>query len=133
MRIRTDEEAARSDVAALLADGRFADALVPAAVQAGRLGVSPRSLTFLAEIVRRGGAVFAARLQEPIPDHPHLVRPWLLAFANLPPGPASPPGLVSPPGPAVPSGAWEADVRLARWLDGVAMLVEARRGTVAFS
>jgi hypothetical protein len=104
MRFRPDEQAVHDDVAALLAAERFTDALVPAALQADRLGVDPRSLTFLAEIVRRGGAEYAAQLPEPLPTpaQSDLVRPWLL-----------------PP---------EADdERLARWLDGVATLIEARR------
>ena len=48
MRFRTDDEAITFDVAALLAAGRFTEALVPAALQADRLAVIPRSLTFLA-------------------------------------------------------------------------------------
>ncbi|MEV4280414.1 hypothetical protein [Actinoplanes xinjiangensis] len=141
MRIRTDAEAAHDDVAALLAEGRFADALVPAALQAGRLGVRPRSLTFLAEVVRRGGAAWAAALAEPLPDQDQtrLVRPWLLAATPpagtlpdngpLPTGPPSTtttgPDLPTPTGTGSPSGV--GDARLARWLDGVAVLIEARR------
>ena len=104
MRLRTDEEAVLADVPALLAAGRFADALVPAALQADRLEVIPRSLTFLAEIVRRGGVGYAAQLPEPLPtpEQTDLVRPWLR--------PAD-------------------DERLARWLDGVAAIIEARRLT----
>ena len=106
MRFRTDDEAITLDVAALLAAGRFTEALVPAALQADRLGVIPRSLTFLAEIVRRGGVAYAARLAEPLPtpEQIELVRPWLRQ-----------PGLD--------------DERLARWLDGVAAIIEARRLT----
>lgn len=93
-----------TDVTALLRVKRFTDALGPAAVQAGRLGVRPRSLTFLAEIVRRGGAPVAADLPEPLPgrEQSALVRPWLLT--------------------GVPDG------RLARWLDGVAVLLDAGSG-----
>ena len=103
MRIRPDAQAVRDDVVALLRAGRFTDALVPAALQAGRLGVLPRSVTFLAEIIRRGGAGYAAQLPEPLPapDQAALVRTWLLAEAG--------------------------DEQLARWLDGVAMILEARR------
>lgn len=109
MRIRTDADTIQDDVVALLNAGRFADALVPAALQAERLGVRPASLTFLAETVRRGGAAWAAGLPEPLPDQnqTHLVRPWLLAA--------------------------DSDLRLARWLDGVAVVIDARRGPVAFS
>jgi hypothetical protein len=103
MRIRPDEEAVRADVVALLGAGTFADALVPAALQADRLGVLPRSITFLAEIVRRGGAAYAAGLPEPLPapEQAALVRPWLLTSST--------------------------DERLARWLDGVAAVLETRR------
>ncbi|MEU4241797.1 hypothetical protein [Actinoplanes sp. NPDC026619] len=103
MRIRTDLEAVRDDVAALLAAGQFADALVPAALQADQRGVDPRSLTFLAEIVRRGGVAYAAQLPEPLPtpEQTALVQPWLQLEAD--------------------------SERLARWLDGVAALIEARQ------
>ncbi|MFI5895707.1 hypothetical protein ACIA5D_36990 [Actinoplanes sp. NPDC051513] len=103
MRIRPDDQAVHDDVAALLRAGRFSDALVPAALQADRLGVLPRSLTFLAEIVRRGGTAYAAELPEPLPtpEQSALVRPWLHPEAG--------------------------DERLARWLDGVAAVIEARR------
>jgi hypothetical protein len=106
MNLRTDDEAITFDVAALLAAGRFTEALVPAALQADRLDVIPRSLTFLAEIVRRGGVGYAARLAEPLPtlEQTELVRPWLEQSGT-------------------------ADERLARWLDGVATIIEARRLT----
>ncbi len=104
MRIRRDDEAVHADVPALLGEGAFTDALVPAALQADRLGVLPRSLTFLAEIVRRGGAGYAAELPEPLPapEQAALVRPWLLTTTA-------------------------ADEELARWLDGVAAVLETRR------
>ncbi|WP_433795263.1 hypothetical protein [Actinoplanes sp. CA-252034] len=144
MRIRTDEEAAHDDVAVLLAAGRFADALVPAALQAERLGVRPRSLTFLAGIVRRGGTAFAAGLPEPLPDQNQTlrVRPWLLAAAEAPvaddpPSPSAPgptlPSVAGPPSPSAPPSLPDADLRLARWLDGVAVLIEGRRAAAAFS
>ena len=106
MRFRTDDETVQYDVAALLAAGRLTEALVPAALQADRLEVIPRSLTFLAEIVRRGGVAYAAALPEPLPtvEQTALVRPWL-----------------EQPGAD--------DERLARWLDGVAAIIEARRLT----
>jgi hypothetical protein len=111
MHVRTDDEAIGFDVAALLAAGRFTEALVPAALQADRLGVIPRSLTFLAEIVRRGGVAYAAQLAEPLPtpEQTELVRPWLEQFGV--------------------GGLPKADERLARWLDGVATIIEARRLT----
>ncbi|GAA0558591.1 hypothetical protein GCM10010172_47020 [Paractinoplanes ferrugineus] len=102
MRFRTDEQALQDDVAALLAAGDFTDSLVPAALQADRLGVDPRSLAFLAEVVRRGGLDYAARLPEPLPtpEQTALVRPWLAIGAG--------------------------SDRLARWLDAVAAVLEAR-------
>ncbi|GAA2635186.1 hypothetical protein [Paractinoplanes durhamensis] len=103
MRFRTDAEAVYDDVAALLTAGRFNDALVPAALQADRFGVLPPSITFLAEIVRRGGIRYAAELPEPLPtpEQTILIRRWLLTSND--------------------------DDRMARWLDGVAALIEARR------
>ena len=108
MHLRTDDEAITFDVAALLAAGRYTEALVPAALQADRLDVIPRSLTFLAEIVRRGGVAYAAGLAEPLPtpEQTSLVRPWL-----------------EQPHPD--------EERLARWLDGVAAIIEARRLTTS--
>jgi hypothetical protein len=109
MRIRRDDEAVHADVPALLGEGAFTDSLVPAALQADRLGVLPRSLTFLAEIVRRGGAAYAAELPEPLPtpEQAALVRPWLLTAAA--------------------ATATTTDEELARWLDGVAAVLETRR------
>jgi hypothetical protein len=86
---RTDQELAALDVPALLRDGLaggtdshgelFGDATIAAAIAADRLGVQPRSLTFLAEIVRRGGVGYAAALPEPLPgaDRTALARSWL--------------------------------------------------------
>ncbi|MFC4069535.1 hypothetical protein [Actinoplanes subglobosus] len=130
MRIRTDADAIQDDVVELLNAGRFADALVPAALQAERAGADPRALTFLAELVRRGGAAFAAGQADPMPDQnqTHLVRPWLLAPTASP----TPPVLADAPGPLA-AGDAAVDARIARWLDGVAMLIEARRRLVAFS
>ena len=101
MQARPDSATMHDDVVALLNAGRTTDALVPAALQADRLGVQPRSLAFLAEIVRRGGTTYAAALPEPlpIPAQTALVRPWLIIEEE----------------------------RLSRWLNGVAALIEARR------
>ena len=87
--LRTDAELLAVDVAELVAAAlRSADparqlligAAAPAAVQAARAGVRPRSLRFLAEVVRRGGIDFAAGLREPTPapEQTELVRSWLV-------------------------------------------------------
>jgi hypothetical protein len=86
------------------------DAAVAAAVAADRLGVFPRSLTFLAEVARRGGREYAAGLADPLPtaEQAALARPWLDAAAE-----------------AAPSGVL--DEVFARWLEAVATVVHARR------
>ena len=49
--VRTDEQLLAIDIAAALVDGRqTAEAAVAAAIRADRIGVQPRSLTFLAEV-----------------------------------------------------------------------------------
>jgi hypothetical protein len=66
--------------------------------------VQPRSLTFLAEIIRRGGIAYAAALPQPLPtaEQSALIRPWLDAAVG-------------------PEDA------LARWLDAVAVALDGRR------
>jgi hypothetical protein len=103
--VQTDEDLLAIDIVSALAGGRYSGEIaVAAAVRADRLGVQPRSLTFLAEIVRRGGIPYAARLPEPLPtaDQSALIVPWLDASA----GPAD---------------------ALARWLDAVAVALDGRR------
>jgi hypothetical protein len=77
-------------------------AATPAALQAVRAGVQPRSMRFLAEIVRRGGIEVAAGLTEPMPTpgQTAVVGPWL----------------------AVAHGD---DEIFAGWLDAVAAIMEA--------
>ena len=110
-----EDQLAGVDVAALLADGLrgpgaarrvVGGCAVAAATQAGLAGVRPRSLSYLAEIVRRGGARYAARLPEPLPtpEQSALIRPWL----------------------TVAAGADGADEPFARWLEAVAAIVDAR-------
>jgi hypothetical protein len=85
--------------------GRFtADSTIAAAVRMHRLDAQPRSLTFLAEIVRCGGVAYAASLPEPLPtpEQSELVRGWLSAGVDR--------------GEA-----------FARWLDAVAVVLDARR------
>jgi hypothetical protein len=127
---RTDQKLADLDVAALLRDGLatasagtraeveagtraeaarselFADGRVAAAIAADRLAVRPRSLTFLAEVVRRGGIGYAAQLPEPLPgaERAGLARAWLAA--------------------AVGTGA---DEEFARWLEAVAVILGLRQ------
>jgi hypothetical protein len=116
----TDQELAGLDVAALLRDGLAAGAnsaraelngvgAIAAAIAADRLGVRPRSLTFLAEVVRRGGIGYAATLPEPLPgaECAALARAWLAAAA-------------------VGAGPDTHD-ELARWLDGVAVILGLRQ------
>jgi hypothetical protein len=120
-RVRTDDEMLAIDVAALIRDGLgqrggdeavalHGDAAVAAAIAVDRLGGQPRSLTFLAEVVRRGGRAYAAELPEPLPtpELAALAAPWLAAAAALP---ASP----------------ELDRSFAQWLESVAQLVALRR------
>jgi hypothetical protein len=112
---RTDRELAELDVPALLRDGLtggtesagelFGDGAIAAAIAADRLSVQPRSLTFLAEIVRRGGVGYAAELSEPLPgaDRTALARSWLVAVDA------------------------EHSDGFARWLDGVAVILGLRQ------
>jgi hypothetical protein len=114
---RTDDDLARMDVLTALRDGLgtsgpasrvlFGDGAIAAAITADRLGVLPRSLTFLAEIVRCGGVAYAADLQEalPTPAQAALAHSWLGAACDLP----------------------EVDEAGARWLEAVATILEARR------
>ncbi|QLI99871.1 hypothetical protein HZZ00_01995 [Streptomyces sp. NEAU-sy36] len=96
---RTDDEVlAETDVAVLLRHGLgqealratlFGDGAIAAAVALDRLGVLPRSLVFLAEIVRSGGLAYAAALPEPLPDPEaaRLVGEWLAGAAGTANGP----------------------------------------------
>ncbi len=140
---RTDQELSRLDVPALLRAGfggasgasgasgagrpggagdsaraeLFGDGAVAAAIAADRLGVLPRSLTFLAEIVRRGGIGYAATLPEPLPgaERTALARSWLAAVAESTAGVAT--AAVEP----------TADDEFARWLEAVAVILGVRQ------
>jgi hypothetical protein len=112
--VQTDEQLAAVDVAAAITEAlRSPDparqlvtgGAVPAAIQADQAGVQPRSLSYLAEIVRRGGAGYAVQLPAPLPtaEQSALVRPWLARAA-----------------------AGDADDAFARWLDAVAAIIAAR-------
>ncbi|GAA3726216.1 hypothetical protein GCM10022225_04060 [Plantactinospora mayteni] len=117
---RTDEDELRrvdvpAELVARLRVGRppGGDATVAAALAADRLGTQPRSLTFLAEVVRRGGTGFAGTLPEPLPtpEQAALAATWLAAANSVE---------VSDRGP-------NHDETVARWLENVALLVAARR------
>ncbi|MBF9133794.1 hypothetical protein I0C86_33395 [Plantactinospora sp. S1510] len=84
---------------------------VAGALAADRLGTRPRSLTFLAEVVRRGGTGYAVTLPEPLPtpEQTALAATWLEAVNSNP-----------AQGP-------EYDEAVARWLENVALVVAARR------
>ncbi len=117
---RTDDDLARMDVLAALRDGLgtvgsasralFGDGAIAAALAADRLGVRPRSLAFLAEIVRRGGVAFAAGIEAALPATAQaaLAHSWLDAACDLP----------------------EVDEVCARWLEAVATILDARRRAV---
>ncbi|GAA1528958.1 hypothetical protein GCM10009730_42720 [Streptomyces albidochromogenes] len=118
--VKTDDELARLDFATLLRFGLgersrmrtalFGDGAVGAAVVLGRAGVYPRAVAFLAEIVRSGGAAYAARLEEPVPgdDAGSTVRAWLEAGASV-------------------RRTGDDDDMLARWLSAVAEIMAVRR------
>jgi hypothetical protein len=114
----SDAELVDLDIGALLRDGLphdprvFADAAIAAAIALDSLDIAPRSLTFLAEIVRRGGVAFAAKLPEPLPtpESAELAKQWLQAASEV---------------------EWrdlfEGGNVMARWLDAVALVLNARR------
>ncbi|MGW2335083.1 hypothetical protein ACWCXS_14105 [Streptomyces sp. NPDC001685] len=116
---RTDDELAQQDIPSMLRFGLsfagpqrgalFGDGAVGAAVLLDRLGVQPRAVAFLAEVVRSGGARYAAELPEPVPGDAAvaLVRSWLQAAATTARG-------------------IDGDLETARWLDAVAELLGLR-------
>lgn len=113
-----DADLADLDIAALLREGLphdprvFAEGAIAAAIELDRLGVPPRSITFLAEILRRGGVDYGAKLQEPLPtpESAELAKAWLEAATEV---------------------EWRDNFEggniMARWFDAVALLVNARR------
>jgi hypothetical protein len=112
----TDDQMEALDIDTLVIDGirspaararLFGEGAVAAAIKTDRSGTEPRSLTFLAEIVRRGGIAYASRLPEPLvtPEQSALARDWLAAALR---GEAE-------------------DQTLARWLDAVAAILTMRR------
>ncbi|MER6303405.1 hypothetical protein ABT247_28120 [Kitasatospora sp. NPDC001539] len=86
----------------------FGDGAVAAAIVADRLGVLPRAVAFLGEVVRAGGTAFAAELPEPLPGPAAAAaRDWLAAAATV---------VQDPTG----------DQLVARWLDAVAAVLALR-------
>ncbi|MFF2045294.1 hypothetical protein ACFVVX_33255 [Kitasatospora sp. NPDC058170] len=86
----------------------FGDGAVAAAITADRLGVLPRALVFLGEVVRAGGTRYAAALPEPLPGPAAPVaRRWLEAAAMVVQDPAG-------------------DLLVARWLDAAAAVLALR-------
>ncbi|HEV7628961.1 MAG TPA: hypothetical protein VGO89_20930 [Streptomyces sp.] len=116
---RTDDDLAQADLPAMLRYGLsfagahrtalFGDGAVGAAVLLDRLGVLPRSVAFLAKVVRSGGVRYAAELPEPLPGESAsaMVRSWLGSAAD------------------VASGI-DGDEDTARWLEAVAELLALR-------
>ncbi|WP_406207566.1 hypothetical protein OH807_35055 [Kitasatospora sp. NBC_01560] len=89
----------------------FGDGAVAAAITCDRLGVLPRALVFLGEVVTAGGTRFAAALPEPLPGPAAPVaRGWLEAAALV---------------VRDPSG----DLLVARWLEAVAAVLALRLTT----
>lgn len=117
-RARTDAELAQIDVPDLLRSGLphdprvFSEGAIAAAIAADRLGVQPRSITFLAEIIRRGGIQFASSLPEPLPtpEATELARSWIDAAGQV-----------------RWADTFAGGETLARWLDAVAAVLSARR------
>ncbi|MEV4314425.1 hypothetical protein [Actinocrispum sp. NPDC049592] len=112
-----DAELARLDVPALLTEGvaargkeLFGNGAVAAAIILDNAGVIPRSVVFLAEIVRSGGAKYASELTEPLPTpaQTEVIRPWLTAAAAA-------------------SASVEDDYTVEDWLKAVAAILAARR------
>jgi hypothetical protein len=127
----TDEELTRLDLPALLeralADkpggqtrrALSAEGAVAAAIVLGRLGVLPRSVAFLAAVVRAGGVAFAADQAEPLPtaEAAQLVLGWLHAALR---------GMRSAVEARRPAAGGD-DEAVARWLEAVALLITLRQ------
>ncbi len=122
-RPKTDVELAELDVAAMLRHGLadidgaagqalFSEGAVAAAIVLDRLDVLPRSVTYLAEVVRRGGLRYALQLPEPLPAPPQaeIARSWLAAAEEV-------------------SANIDSDHRMTRWWEAVAAILTMRRTT----
>jgi hypothetical protein len=116
----TEHELAALDIPAMLAgigaDRRVnAEGAVAAAMALGGLGAYPRPLELLAELVRRGGIAYTLGVPELMPaaEQTALVRAWLEA--------------ARPPADAAPALVFARDEAAARWLEAVAVILQARR------
>jgi hypothetical protein len=112
-----DAELAQLDIPALLEGGiaergkeLFGNGAVAAAINLDAQGVIPRSVMFLAEIVRSGGAKYASELAEPLPtpEQTDVIRPWLTAAASA-------------------ASSVEDDYTVEDWLKAVAAILANRR------
>lgn len=114
----SDAELAELDIPELLRAGLteesrhknlFGEGAVGAAVVLDRLHVIPRSLTYLASVVRAGGVRVAAGLAEPLPEAEQTaaIRPWLSTAADT-------------------VSTVDGDEDMARWLEAVATIVTTR-------
>jgi hypothetical protein len=122
-RPKTDAELAELDVAAMLRHGLadldgpagqalFSEGAVAAAIVLDQLEALPRSVTYLAEVVRHGGLRYALQLPEPLPapSQAEIVRSWLTAAEEA-------------------SDDIDGDRRMARWCEAVASILAMRRAT----
>ena len=118
----TDEELRALDIPLLLRYGLtlgaahrtalFGDGAVAAALTAEELGVYPRGMAYLGEVVRRGGIAAAAALPEPLPgEAAGPAREWLATAASV-----------------VKDDDVGSDETVARWLEAAAAVMELRRG-----
>ncbi|MFJ3642583.1 hypothetical protein ACIPRD_22865 [Streptomyces sp. NPDC090108] len=117
---RTDDDVlATTDIALLLRHGLvrqplrtalFGDGVIAAAVTLDRLATVPRSVAYVARIVRSGGLRYTAALREPLPspEASARLREWLEAAADAAGDDA------------------EAETRAARWLEAVAEVLGLR-------
>lgn len=121
---KTDDELRQLDFAALLrfglpAKGRmraalFGEGIVGAAVTLDRLGVFPRSVSFLAKVVRSGGVAYAAELDAPLPgeEPTRTARDWLVSASAV-------------------ARTVDDDETVARWFEAVSAVMALRRATRA--
>lgn len=112
----SETELAALDIPALWQAGDrgrlFGEGAVGAGITLHRLGTIPRSLTYLADLIRAGGVQRSLALPEPLPspEQTDALRPWLQAAADTVTG-------------------LDGDEEVARWLDAVATIIAARLAT----